>query len=162
MDTILQGFLTWQFLVFALAIGAIVFVIRQFIEYWMENWWPLKEKASVNKKAKLWRELVLPILPVFLGTVAGLLAKNYPYPEGFTAASARLAFGVVAGFTSGMFVRLYKSFLGAQVAEYSSKISSFVKPKRNHRKEEVIASGSDSDCNKDLETSVRDSIKKDE
>lgn len=149
MDTILQGFLTWQFLVFALAIGAVVFVIRQLIEYWMTAWWPLKGWKAANPDAKLWRELILPILPVNLGLAAALLATNYPYPEGFGSTAGRIGWGLVAGFTSGMFVRLYKSFLASRTAEFSEKISSYLKPNK-------------SEDNHDFEASVRDSIKKDE
>lgn len=162
MDTILQAFLSWQFLAFSLAIGAIVFVIRQVVEYGMANWWPLKDWAAAHKDARLWRSLLLPILPILLGQAAGLLLHNYPYPEGFNTHSGRFVFGLVAGFTSGMFVRLYRSFLASKTAEFGEKISSFVKPKRNHREEDVVDSGFDSDCDKELETSVRESINKDQ
>lgn len=147
MDDILQSFLSWQFLAFALAIGAVVFVIRQLVEYWMSNWWPLKQWTAANKEAKLWRDLFLPILPILLGQVGALLATHYPYPEGFTSTSGRIVFGLVAGFTSGLFVRLYKSFLASKTAEFSEKVSSFVKPK----------------CEDEVsESSVRDSINKDQ
>jgi hypothetical protein len=143
MDTILQAFLSWQFLAFALAIGAVVFVIRQLVEYWMSNWWPLKNWTAANKEAKLWRGLILPVLPVLLGQVGGLLAKNYPYPEGFHETSGRIAFGLVAGFTSGMFVRLYRSFLASKTAEFSEKVSSFIKPKKNNEECEPDVSSED-------------------
>lgn len=155
MDTILQAFLSWQFLAFALAVGAVVFVIRQFFEYWMATWWPLKDWAAANKESKLWRGLILPILPVILGQVGALLAVNYPYPEGFGSTSGRLVWGLVAGFTSGMFVRLYRSFLASKTAEFADKVSSFVKPKQEEHHEEC-------EEDKDLEESVRDSIKKDQ
>lgn len=162
MDTLLHALLSWQFLFFSLAIGIVVFVVRQLVEYGMDNWWPLKQWKAAHRDAKLWRGLVLPILPIVLGLAAALLAKAYPFPEGFATTSGRVVFGLVAGFTSGLAVRLYKSFLSSSVSEYSSKIASFVKPKRNHnREEEVVASGSDCD-KEDLEASVRDSIKKDE
>lgn len=154
MDTILQAFLSWQFLAFALAIGAVVFVIRQLVEFWMANWWPLKQWSAANKDSKVWRGLVLPILPILLGQGAALLLHNYPYPEGFSTTGGRVVFGLVAGFTSGLFVRLYKSFLASKTAEFSEKISSFVKPKK---KEEDCASE-----DPEFESSVRDSIKKDQ
>lgn len=162
MDNIIQALLSWQFLAFSLAIGVVVFVIRQLVEYGMDNWWPLKQWKAANKEAKLWRGLLLPILPIALGLGFALFAKSYPFPEGFTTTSGRSVLGLVAGFTSGLAVRLYKSFLSSSVSEYSAKISSFVKTKRNHRhEEEVVDSGAVTD-DKDLEASVRDSIKKDE
>lgn len=154
MDTILQAFLSWQFLAFALAIGAVVFVIRQIVEYGMENWWPLKQWKQANKEAKLWRGLILPILPVLLGQVAAYFAVNYPYPEGFSSTSGRFAFGLVAGFTSGMFVRLYRSFLASKTVELREKVSSFLKTQNGQ--------SSDLEEDKELEEIVRESINKDQ
>ena len=175
MDTLLHALLSWQFLFFSLAIGIVIFVIRQLVEYGMDNWWPLKQWKAANKDAKLWRGLILPILPIVLGLTAALFAKAYPFPEGFSSTSGRVVFGLVSGFTSGLAVRIYKSFLSSSVSEYSSRISTFVKLKRdnkrdnhdhNHsddcRHDEVVASGSDCDKQEDLEASVRDSIKRDE
>ena len=123
MDTLLQAFLSWQFLFFCLAIGAVVFVIRQVVEYGMENWWPLKQWKAANRDAKLWRGLILPILPIVLGQVGALLAKGYPYPEGFSSTSGRIVFGLVAGFTSGLIVRLFRSFLSDKVSEFKNNIA---------------------------------------
>lgn len=156
MDTILQAFLSWQFLAFALAIGAVVFVIRQIVEYWMENAWPLKQWKQAHKDSRLWRGLILPILPVLLGVVGAYVGQNYPYPEGFATTAGRVAFGLVAGFTSGMFVRLYKSFLASKTVEFSEKVSSFVKSQKGESHKH------DEECDKDLEQSVRDSIKQDQ
>ena len=135
MDTILQAFLSWQFLAFALAIGAVVFVIRQLVEFWMVNWWPLKQWSAAHKDSKVWRGLLLPILPILLGQGAALLLHNYPYPEGFSTTGGRVVFGLVAGFTSGLFVRLYKSFLASKTAEFSEKVSSFIRPRKKNNEE---------------------------
>jgi len=105
MDTMFQALLSWQFLLFCLAIAAVLFVIRKIFEYVMANY-----KIDA-KNSKLWRELILPILPVVLGSTAAFLAKQYPYPGGLTSGSARVAFGLVAGLLSGLFYRVLKSAL---------------------------------------------------
>jgi hypothetical protein len=138
MDTILEAFLSWQFLFFCIAIGAVVFVIRQVAEYAMANW------RSKAKESKLWRDLALPILPIVLGQVAALLIKQYPYPEGFSSTGGRLVFGLVAGFSSGLVVRLYRSFLSSKVAEYGTKIRDARRPKNNVEPEDPGASVRDS------------------
>jgi hypothetical protein len=143
MDTLLQAFLTWQFLFFCLAIGAVVFVIRQIVEYWMENGWPLKQWYAANKEAKLWRGLILPILPILLGQAGALLAKQYPYPEGFTSTSGRIVFGLVAGFTSGLIVRLFRSFLSDKISEFKNNITSRMTPKDNNEVAGNDVSGDD-------------------
>ena len=122
MDTVIHGFLSLQFLFFCLAIGAVIFVVRQVVEYGMENWWPLKQWNAANKDAKLWRGLILPILPILLGQVGALLVKGYPYPEGFSSTGGRVVFGLVAGFTSGLVVRLFRSFLSDKVSEFKNNI----------------------------------------
>jgi hypothetical protein len=142
MDTILQAILSWQFLFFCIAIGAVVFVIRLLVEYGMENWWPLKQWAAANKDAKLWRGLILPILPILLGQAAALLISQYPYPVGFSSKGGRLVFGLVAGFSSGIVVRIYRTFLSSKLSELTEKVSS-------------------NKVDKNLESSVRDSINKD-
>lgn len=154
MDTILQAFLSWQFLFFCIAIGAIVFVIRQVVEYAMENWWPLKGWVAANSNAKVWRELLLPILPIVMGPAITFFATGYPYPEGFTGNSSRIIFGLVAGFSSGLIVKLYNSFLSSKVAEFASKITSAVAP--------TSPAPPPAQDDQSLEQSVRDSINKDQ
>lgn len=122
MENILQAFFSWQFLFFCLALGAVVFVIRKVVEYWMENWWPLKNWTAANKDAKLWRELILPILPIILGQVAAIYAVQYPYPQDFKTLSGRMVFGLVAGFTSGLLVRIYRAFLSTKLNDFVSKL----------------------------------------
>lgn len=181
MDTILHAFLSWQFLFFCIALGAAVFVIRQVVEYAMENWWPLKGWAAANSKAKVWRDLILPIMPIILGQVAALVAHQYPYPEGFSSVSGRVVFGLVAGFSSGLIVKLYKSFLASTVADYAARIKDAASPKprrgrrpsrrddyrddyrndyRDNRYHEHDDECAD-ECDPELERSVRDSIKRD-
>lgn len=117
MDNFFQAFLSWQFLFFCLAIGAVVYVLRIVMEYLMVNW------AAAAKESKLWRDLVLPILPILLGQIAALCITQYPYPEGFSSKGGRLVFGLVAGFSSGLIVRLYRSFLSNRIASLTNKIA---------------------------------------
>lgn len=135
MDSILQALLSWQFLFFCLAIGAVVFVIRLFVEYGMENWWPLKQWRAANKESKLWRSLILPVLPIGLGLLAGAFVKGYPYPDGITSTSGRVAFGLVGGFTSSLIVRLYVSFLSSKVSEFRDKVNTILNDRTLVRKE---------------------------
>lgn len=116
MDSIFQAFLNFQFLFFCIAIGAVVFILRIVAEYMMANW------ASAAKESKLWRDLILPILPILLGQFGAFFFKSYPYPEGFNSNGGRVVFGLVAGFSSGLIVRLYRSFLSSKVSEITGKI----------------------------------------
>jgi hypothetical protein len=109
MDTIFQALFSWQFLLFCLAIAAVLFVIRRVFEYLMET------RQIEAKNSKLWKDLILPVLPVVLGPTAAYFAKAYPYPAGLHDASARVAFGLVAGLLSGLVYRVLKSALGYRI-----------------------------------------------
>ena len=105
MDSILEMLLSWQFIVFALAIAALIFVIRQSVEYFIVK---LKIK-------KIWNNLFLPILPVIVGGLLGFLLKTYPYPNGVTTIEGRTIFGLVAGLMSGLLYRVIKSLLFSKI-----------------------------------------------
>lgn len=126
----------------------------------MENWWPLKGWAAANSNAKVWRELLLPILPIVIGPAITFFATGYPYPEGFNGSSGRVVFGLVAGFSSGLIVKLYNSFLSSKVSEFASKITTVVAPAAPP----PVASSAQDDVTVDasLAQSVRDSINKDQ
>lgn len=110
MDMILQALLSWQFLIFCLAIAAITFVIRRIVEYILDN-----PKIPASKTSKLWTELILPIMPVILGCVAGIVSKQYPYPTGLELTSGRIAFGLVAGLLSTLVYRVINAFLTSKI-----------------------------------------------
>lgn len=103
MDPILQIFLSWQFVVFSLAVAAIMFVIRTVGEYFFKN-----AKLTVKK---LWQDLFLPILPVIVGGLFAFFVKSYPYPNNLTSNGNRIVFGVVAGLLSGLLYRVIKSLI---------------------------------------------------
>ena len=105
MDTILDTILSWQFIIFGVAVSAVMFVIRTIVEYIMSAC-----KMAV-KDSKLWNELFLPILPVIIGTVGAFFFKTYPYPDGLTTNGDRIIFGLVAGLLSTLIYRIGKALL---------------------------------------------------
>jgi hypothetical protein len=105
MDAILQTFFSWQFLTFGVGVSAIVFVLRKIAEYLMANFgWAAKE-------SKLWKDLLMPILPVFVGTIGAMILSSYPYPAGMETVGGRFVFGLVAGSLSTLLYRVAKAFL---------------------------------------------------
>lgn len=109
MDPILQMLLNWQMVLFGLAIAAVTFVIRKVIEYAMANW------QFAAKESKMWTDLILPILPVFLGVGGALLFKMFPYPNGLTGGESRGIFGLVAGLLSTLLYRVVNTLLGQKI-----------------------------------------------
>lgn len=116
MDPILQTLLSWQFIIFGLAISAVVFVIRKIVEYSMTRW----AKFAIN--ASFWNELLLPILPVILGALLAIIIQHFPYPENLTTGSSRFVFGLVAGLLSTLIYRVVNSLLGQKITEVITSI----------------------------------------
>lgn len=111
MDTMLEALLSWQFLLFCLALAAVTFVVRKIAEYVLDN-----PSVPASKNSKLWTALILPILPVVLGSIGGYFADKYPYPEGLGHSSGRVVFGLVAGLLSGLVYRVINAFLSSKIS----------------------------------------------
>jgi len=114
MDNVLQALLSWQFVFFALAIAAMTFVLKKIVEFAIDS--ESIPTGSMTKENRFWKELILPISPVVMGAISGVLAKMYPFPEGISSPSARLAFGMVAGLLSGLVYRIIKGTLASKFA----------------------------------------------
>ncbi len=118
MDSILQTLLSWQFIVFGLAVAALLFVLRKFVEYFLDIYLKLDKNS---KSYKLWSDLVLPVLPMFLGAGGALLISTFPYPNDLTTAGSRFVFGLVAGLMSGLFYRVIKSLVANKLSSLKTK-----------------------------------------
>lgn len=105
MDPILQILLSWQFILFGLAVAGVVYVIRILVEYFIQ----LAKKDP--KTSKLWSELLLPTMPVVLGALGAVYFKSFPYPDGLVTKSDRVIFGLVAGLLSTLMYRVIKGLL---------------------------------------------------
>lgn len=111
MDPILAVLLSWQFVLFGLAIATVMYILRTVLEYVFT----LTKKSLAN--SQLWNDLLLPLLPVIIGAASSYFLKVFPYP-GFTPGPGgiipvgdRIIFGLVAGLLSGLMYRVIKSLL---------------------------------------------------
>jgi len=111
MDPILQVLLSWQFMLFGLAVAMVVYVLRTVVEY-------LASSANFDlSKSKFWNDLVLPIIPILLGVVGAWMLTKFPYPgftpnaQGIVARGDRLIFGLVTGGFSTVMYRVIKAIL---------------------------------------------------
>lgn len=126
MDPILQVLLSWQFVLFGLAVAMIMYVIRIVAEY-------IAEVLHKNLgSSKLWNELILPITPILLGLIGAILLKTFPYP-GFTPDAAghfargdRMIFGLVAGGFSTIMYRVIKSLLYQKIVSAAQVLTGTV------------------------------------
>lgn len=105
MDNVLLALFTWQFVLFCLAVFGITLIIRRIAEYALVN------NKFIAKESKLWRDLILPTLPIIVGIIFAVIAKKYPYPVDMTATSARVSWGLAGGLLSGLGYRVVNSFV---------------------------------------------------
>lgn len=109
MDPILQILLSWQFILFGLAVAALVYVLRIVVEYVLISF-------NIDPKIpKWWNDLVLPVLPVVLGPMCSIFIKTFPYPDGLITVGSRLIFGLVAGLLSTLLYRIVKALLSQKL-----------------------------------------------
>lgn len=92
--------------VFCLAIFAIIHVLRIVLEYFIP-----KLLDEETKLGGLYKKVLLPVVPVIFGGVAGGLISSYPYPEMFTSTISHIFFGLFCGLLSGLVYRVVKASL---------------------------------------------------
>lgn len=99
------NFLTLQFVLFAIGVSAVVFLIRTMVEYFLP-------KAKVTK---LWNSLILIILPITVGGLLGFFLQLYPYPPGFSGIGNHIIYGLGAGSLSSIIWKTLKELLGGKI-----------------------------------------------
>lgn len=129
MDNALQALLSWQFMLFSLAIGGIVWVVRTFVEFYFPK---LKDKKSA------WQEVFMPVLPIPIGLIMAFFATKFAYPDQLTSLSGRLLFGFASALLSSVVMRLV-------FATIKNRVMS-------------LANGNAVDCPDDPQTSVNVSV----
>ena len=110
MDTTdaLSALVSWQFILFALAVFVIVWFFRTIFEYFFP-------KLDNNT---LWEKLILPLAPVIVGTLLAYFAKTYPYPANLTGLLPRLMIGGVGGMFSGLIYQVLKGLIKDKIQSY--------------------------------------------
>jgi hypothetical protein len=88
MDSVMQVIFSWQLLLLALGITAIIQILTIILTYFEVQW----------LQSKFWNLLVLPLLPLLLGGLSGLL--DIPMPFTNISKSASVMFGLVSGLLS--------------------------------------------------------------
>lgn len=123
MDPILQVLLSWQFMLFGLAVAMVVYVLRLIVEYIASS---LKFDLS---KSKFWNDLLLPIIPIALGLVGAWVLTTFPYPgftpnaQGVVARGDRLIFGLVSGGFSTVMYRVIKALLYQKLVDTAQNLT---------------------------------------
>lgn len=104
LDKGLEVFMNWQTMLLGMAIYVASFGLRRVVE---TGW------AGASKN-KWWNEVLLPLLPVFIGTLLALCAKKFPWPMPVSdSLSARVMYGIACGVFCGWLYSRIRSFMRA-------------------------------------------------
>jgi hypothetical protein len=109
MDPI-TSFVSAPFVIFSLAIAAMVYPFRLVIDYCLKN----------STKLPLWDSVILPIVPIPIGAVLAYLIPMFPFPDGWANVWPRVLWGSVAGLLSTTMYRITWALLKDKVQSYFS------------------------------------------
>jgi hypothetical protein len=89
-------------LVFMLAVWFLTLLIRRVCE---------RAFPGIAAKGTKWSDIVLPVLPLLLGTAFALVMKKFPILRDLPSTGTRAMYGFVAGAASGVVYRILKSIV---------------------------------------------------
>ncbi len=113
MQEMLAIFLTWQFILLCIALSCATFIFRKLVDFFiLEN-----PKIPVGKHSRVWRDLVLPFTPIFLGMAFGAspASNTFPFPEALSEWTSRFLFCACAGMLSPLVYRVITALLRTNV-----------------------------------------------
>jgi len=111
MDTALQALLSYQFILLCLSIAAITYVFKLTTQFFILD----RPNMPGSRTSAFWTEVLLPIFPLFIGTIIGWLIKTSLYPEMVTGTAGRIFFGLVAGLLSGLVYRVVWGMIKSKI-----------------------------------------------
>lgn len=103
MDNAISALLSVNFVFFCLMIAGITWMFRNLAEY-------LFRKYNVAEHS-IWREVILPGVPVVLGILVAIVATKYPYGMPVAYISFRFVYGTAAGLLSATVFRAVKAWM---------------------------------------------------
>lgn len=96
---------SYKALFFGMAVYIVCLIVRRGFEI------ALPVLKGTTKAAGIWGTLVLPVMPVLFGGLAGAFIDTFPYPEGLASKSTHVMYGLVCGFAAGWAYRILRSVI---------------------------------------------------
>ena len=113
MNSMLEIFANWNFVLLCVAISCCVFVMRKLIDFWVLD----NPRIPLNKQSRVWRELVLPFLPIAISIAfaSSPASNSFPYPEVLTTWAGKFLFIVSSGLLSPLVYRVITGLLNNNI-----------------------------------------------
>jgi hypothetical protein len=101
-DNTITGLLSLSFIIFCFIIHLGVYAIRKSVEFLAQKIAHIFPDKYEPFWQWLWREVILPGLPLITGAILAYFVAAYPFPEPFNISiSGRIFFGIFSGLASG-------------------------------------------------------------
>lgn len=111
MNEIVNIFITWQFVILCVSISCGTLIFRKLIDFFiLEN-----PKIPANTHSRIWRELILPFTPIFIGIGFGALQIPFPYPEALSNGTSKFLFASSAGMLAPIVYRVIVAIFRSQI-----------------------------------------------
>lgn len=107
MDKLYAQFFTWNVFLFCFGVLVLTAIVKRV----------LNGVLTRNPHPSLtyyWKKVLLPILPLVVGGIAGRVMTKYPYPPLVVENGVRVFFGFSCGLFSGFLYSLAKALLVAK------------------------------------------------
>ena len=112
MDKIFEAFVNAQTVLLCLGIYIMTMVIRKVVEGFL----------PAAKENRIWREVWLPLGPIFNGGALGILAKTFVWPTLVNGSlSGRIMYGAICGVFSALVYSRIRSFVQSAPAKKGGK-----------------------------------------
>lgn len=116
----MQDVLTWNTLVFSMAI----FIFSLFLRRTLEAVFPtLSRGTPLSVAQKIWESVVLPMVPVVVGVSIAYFVSSWPYPEDLTSIGARVLYGAICGFFSTSAYRVLSALINKKFSVAGETVS---------------------------------------
>jgi hypothetical protein len=99
---------TWQILIFTLSIFILTHFVRRIIEALVPT---IRKDTPLSFLQNVWDKVLLPALPIIVGSLEAAMAKSWPWPPGLSKWTSRALLGMVLGFFSTWFYMIAKSII---------------------------------------------------
>jgi len=112
MDKIFEAFINVQTVLICLSVYVMTYTIRKVMEGVFAH----------IKENRLWREVWLPLGPIFNGGALGFLAKTFVWPTAVNGLVGRIFYGAICGVFSALVYSRIRSWVQSAPAKKGGKL----------------------------------------
>ncbi len=103
-DSVFSAFISWQTVMLCLTIYLISYIVRTIGD----------NTSDKIKENRYWREIILPLLPIFIGVLLSIIPTPFPWPLNFgDFVFAKIMYSAICGQFSGWVYNRAKSWISS-------------------------------------------------